>query len=57
MAKPVKPLTDYQIKQAKAQEKEYTLTDGQGLLLRVRPSGAKHGCLNIIDRCQKSART
>lgn len=41
MAKPVKPLTDYQIKQAKIQEKEYTLTDGQGLLLRVRPSGVK----------------
>jgi integrase len=35
------PLTDTEIKQAKPQAKEYTLWDGQGLCLRVKPTGAK----------------
>jgi integrase len=35
------PLTDTEIKQAKPRAKEYTLWDGQGLCLRVKPSGAK----------------
>lgn len=35
------PLTDTKIKNARPQEKPYTLQDGQGLYLEVRPSGAK----------------
>lgn len=35
------PLTDTKIKNAKAAEKPYTLADGAGLLLDVRPTGAK----------------
>jgi integrase len=41
MPKIVKPLTDSQIKQAKPKEKEFKLSDGEGLFLRVRPSGSK----------------
>ena len=41
MPRTVKPLTDTQIKNAKAKEKEYNLADGKGLQLRVKPSGAK----------------
>jgi hypothetical protein len=36
----VKPLTDTQIKNAKPKVKEYNLADGQGLYLRIKPSGA-----------------
>ncbi|PMG31361.1 integrase [Shewanella sp. 10N.286.52.C2] len=41
MAKIITPLSDTQVKQAKAKEKEYTLADGNGLQLRVRPNGSK----------------
>ncbi len=34
-------LTNTQVKQAKKAEKEYTLSDGSGLQLRVRPTGSK----------------
>ena len=34
-------LTDTQIKKTKPQEKEYNLNDGNGLALRVKPSGSK----------------
>lgn len=34
-------LNDRQLKLAKPAEKEYLLADGQGLFLRIRPSGAK----------------
>ncbi|PHI30090.1 tyrosine-type recombinase/integrase [Budvicia aquatica] len=36
------PLTAKQIEAAKPQEKEYKLTDAQGLYLLVKPSGAKY---------------
>lgn len=39
-------LTDTAIKAAKPKEKEYNLTDGAGLTLRVKPSGKKHWLLN-----------
>lgn len=39
MARLVKPLSPTQVQQAKPKEKEYTLSDGQGLMLSVRPSG------------------
>lgn len=42
MAKPVKQLTDTQIKNAKVKEKSYKLTDGGGLYLLISPAGGKH---------------
>jgi len=41
MPKVATPLTALQIKQAKPKSKEYNLADGQGLMLRVKPSGSK----------------
>ena len=41
MAKLVKPLTDPQCASAKPKEKDYTLFDGDGLILLVRVSGTK----------------
>jgi len=41
MARVTKPLSDTQIKQAKAKDKEYNLADGAGLMLRVKPNGSK----------------
>jgi len=41
MARTVKPLTDSQIKKAKAQGKEYKLFDGDGLFLLIKPNGKK----------------
>lgn len=41
MAKIITPLSDTQVKQAKPKDKEYTLADGNGLQLRVRPNGSK----------------
>ena len=41
MTRTTTPLTDTEIKRAKPKEKEYTLSDGRGLLLRVTPKGNK----------------
>jgi len=41
MAKTVKPLNDSQIKQSKPKDKEYSLSDGFGLLLSIKASGTK----------------
>jgi len=41
MAKIIAPLTNTEVKQAKPRESEYTLADGNGLQLRVRPNGSK----------------
>ncbi|MFT5003194.1 MAG: hypothetical protein ACI952_001542, partial [Flavobacteriales bacterium] len=41
MAKKVTPLTNTQVKQAKPKEKEYNLSDGDGLMLRIKPTGSK----------------
>ncbi len=46
MAKQVKPLTESQIKNAKPKAKEYTLSDGYGLRLRIKPNGTKTWLLN-----------
>ncbi len=35
------PLTDTKVKQAKAKDKEYSLVDGGGLALRIKPVGSK----------------
>ncbi|EIC2842513.1 integrase arm-type DNA-binding domain-containing protein, partial [Escherichia coli] len=41
MARKTPPLTTVQIKAARPAEKEYTLQDGGGLFLLVKPSGSK----------------
>ena len=42
MARVTKPLTNIEVKQTKAREKEYSLSDGQGLILSIRPTGTKN---------------
>ncbi|MBY7835405.1 tyrosine-type recombinase/integrase [Vibrio fluvialis] len=46
MPRITKPLTATEVKNAKPKEKEYRLSDGQGLQLRVLPSGSKQWQLN-----------
>jgi integrase len=41
MARTTKALTDTTVKSAKAKEKAYTLSDGQGLQLLIKPNGTK----------------
>ena len=41
MARTTKPLTNTEVKQAKPKEKVYSLSDGEGLQLRVKPNGSK----------------
>jgi hypothetical protein len=41
MPKKVTPLTNTEVKNAKPKKSEYNLTDGNGLALRVKPSGSK----------------
>ena len=41
MAKLTKPLTNTEVSQAKPKDKEYNLSDGSGLSLRVRTNGSK----------------
>ncbi|MGO4163688.1 integrase domain-containing protein [Vibrio paracholerae] len=46
MPRQTKPLTATEVKNSKPKEKEYSLVDGQGLKLRVLPSGSKQWQLN-----------
>lgn len=41
MARITNPLSNTEVKQAKAKDKEYSLADGDGLMLRVKPNGSK----------------
>ncbi|WP_286237593.1 integrase domain-containing protein [Neptuniibacter halophilus] len=41
MARKTLPLTNTQVKNAKPADKEYNLSDGEGLALRVKPNGSK----------------
>lgn len=49
MARITTPLTNTQIKQAKPKEKEYSLNDGQGLALRIKPTGSKLWIFNYYQ--------
>ncbi|WP_373766744.1 integrase arm-type DNA-binding domain-containing protein [Glaesserella sp.] len=49
MARVTKALTNTEIAKAKPQEKEYSLADGQGLFLRIRPNGAKTWIFNYAQ--------
>ena len=42
MPKLVAPLTDIQVRTAKPKDKQYKLTDGGGLYLLVKPTGARY---------------
>ena len=44
------PLTELMVKQAKAQDKPYTMPDGNGLILEVRPSGAKYWIVRYWEK-------
>jgi len=46
MAKVTKPLTNTEVSQAKSKNKEYNLSDGGGLALRVKPNGTKTWLFN-----------
>ena len=53
MGKITKPLTNTEVKQAKAAAKSYTLYDGGGLQLRVRSSGFKSWIFNYYHPITK----
>lgn len=53
MAKQIKPLSSTQVTKAKPLEKEYSLADGNGLYLRVKPNGAKLWIFNYIHPVTK----
>jgi len=57
MPKKIAPLTDTQIKQAKPREKEYNLTDGDGLMLRVKPTGSKLWIFNYYRPYSKKRKS
>jgi integrase len=48
MAKIVTPLTNTEVKQAKAKDKVYKLSDGEGLQLRIKPNGTKTWLLDYF---------
>jgi hypothetical protein len=48
MPKLAAPLTDTQIRHAKAKGKEYSLSHGQGLGIRVRTNGTKEWIFRYI---------
>lgn len=53
MARTTTRLTDKEIKAAKPKEKEYTLSDGDGLRLRVKANGSKLWLLNYTHPTKK----
>ncbi|NYA48136.1 integrase arm-type DNA-binding domain-containing protein, partial [Haemophilus haemolyticus] len=53
MAIITKPLTNTEVERAKPQNKEYNLMDGQGLFLRVKPTGAKAWLFNYYHPTTK----
>ncbi|KGQ56275.1 hypothetical protein IO44_03355 [Gallibacterium anatis str. Avicor] len=53
MPRITKPLTNTEIDKAKIKNKEYNLTDGNGLILRVKPTGAKAWLFNYYHPTTK----
>lgn len=53
MAIKTTPLTDTQIKNAKPLDKEYNLNDGNGLALRIKPTGSKLWLFNYYRPISK----
>jgi integrase len=54
MPRTTKPLNDTEIKQAKPRDKIYNLADGQGLYLKVKPSGYKVWVFNYYKPFTKN---
>ena len=46
MPRVTKPLTNTEVDKAKTKDKEYNLSDGNGLFLRIKPTGAKAWIFN-----------
>lgn len=57
MPRITKPLTNTEIDKAKIKNKEYNLTDGNGLILRVKPTGAKAWLFNYYHPVTKKRTT
>ena len=53
MARTTTRLTDKELKSAKPKEKEYALSDGDGLRLRVKTNGSKLWLLNYTHPTKK----
>jgi len=53
IAKRATPLTNTQVKQCNASDKEYALNDGNGLQLKVKPSGSKTWVLKYVKSFSK----
>jgi len=53
MAIRTKPLTNTEVKQAKPRDKQYKLSDGDGLQLRVMPNSSKQWLLDYIKPVNK----
>lgn len=49
MPRTTRPLTDTEIKLAKPKDKEYSLSDGNGLNLRIKPTGTKMWLFNYTS--------
>lgn len=54
MARNTKSLTNTAVKQAKPKDKEFNLSDGEGLMLRVKPNGSK---LWLFNYCRPFTKT
>ncbi len=57
MPRTTKPLTNTEVERSKPKEKEYSLSDGNGLTLRIKPNGSKPWLFNYIIRSRKNAPT
>lgn len=53
MARQIKPLSTTQVNKSKPKEKEYSLADGNGLYLRIKPNAAKLWIFNYIHPITK----
>lgn len=53
MAKLTTPLTNTEVKQSKPKAKEYNLSDGHGLALRIKPNGSKLWIMNYVRPVSK----
>ncbi len=49
-------LTDIQVKALKLQDKKYSVSDGRGLILEVRPNGAKYWILRTWSNGKEKRR-
>lgn len=53
MARAVLPLNNTKIEKSKPKETEYNLSDGEGLHLRIKPSGSKIWLFNYVSPITK----